>query len=190
MGVSLAETVSLEARQLLKDAGPGSPWSGDHGPRGRGEQTPLRWITFRAANGSFSERRILRASDENATRRLAPGPARGPGGSVTWTCTLCRPTTWPPPRAMCTPTRSPAWDPSRLYGELFNRPREGTAVPGSRVVAHDRRGADENEPIEVKERFNIFGVLGREKPDRIAEWMAAAPGRFIPPSSFRECRSH
>jgi uncharacterized protein len=30
------------------------------------------------------------------------------------------------------------------------------------------------------ERLNIVGVLSGEEPDRIASWMAAAPGRFMP----------
>jgi hypothetical protein len=37
-----------------------------------------------------------------------------------------------------------------------------------------------NETIEAMERLNIVGVLSGEQPERIAAWMAAAPGRFIP----------
>jgi len=40
-----------------------------------------------------------------------------------------------------------------------------------------------NETIAAMERLNIVGVLSGEEPERIAAWIAAAPGRFIPASS-------
>jgi predicted TIM-barrel fold metal-dependent hydrolase len=36
------------------------------------------------------------------------------------------------------------------------------------------------QTIEVMNRLNIIGVLSGPEPDRIAAWMTAAPGRFIP----------
>src|SRR5687767_13656907 len=40
------------------------------------------------------------------------------------------------------------------------------------------------QTIAVMERYNIFGMLGG-KPELVAKWMAAAPGRFIPGLDFR-----
>jgi hypothetical protein len=51
----------------------------------------------------------------------------------------------PPPVAMCTPMPYPAWDPSRPYGELFGELARTPPCPDPRVVAHDRRGADERD---------------------------------------------
>lgn len=39
------------------------------------------------------------------------------------------------------------------------------------------------ETIAIMERRNIFGVLSGS-PDRVAEWMSAAPTRFIPGLDF------
>jgi uncharacterized protein len=85
----------------------------------------------------------------------------------------------PPPRAMCTPMPSPAWDPSRPYGELFDRLAREPPCPDP-VWSPMTDEALMNETIEVMERLNIVGVLSGEEPDRIAAWIAAAPGRFIP----------
>ena len=85
----------------------------------------------------------------------------------------------PPPRAMCTPMPTPAWDPRRPYAELFNRLAKEPPCPDP-VWSPMTDEALMNQTIEVMERLNIVGVLSSEEPDRIAAWMAAAPGRFLP----------
>jgi uncharacterized protein len=85
----------------------------------------------------------------------------------------------PPPVAMCTPMPYPAWDPSRPYGELFGGLARTPPCPDP-VWSPMTDEALMNETIEAMERLNIVGVLSGEEPERIAAWMAAAPGRFIP----------
>ena len=84
----------------------------------------------------------------------------------------------PPPLAMCTPMQSPAWDPGQPYGALFmgmakQPPCEDpvwSSMTDSEVMA---------QTIEVMERRNIIGVLSGT-PDRVSQWRAAAPERFVP----------
>jgi uncharacterized protein len=85
----------------------------------------------------------------------------------------------PPPAAICTPMPYPAWDPSRPYGELFGELARTPPCPDP-VWSPMTDEALMNETIEAMERLNIVGVLSGEEPERIAAWMAAAPGRFIP----------
>jgi uncharacterized protein len=85
----------------------------------------------------------------------------------------------PPPRAMCTPMPSPAWDPDKPYSELFNSLAKNPPCPDP-VWSPMTDEEMLTQTIEVMNRLNIIGVLSGEEPDRIATWMAAAPGRFIP----------
>jgi uncharacterized protein len=85
----------------------------------------------------------------------------------------------PPPRAMCTPMPTPAWDPSQPYGELFGGMAEDPPCADP-VWSPMTDEAVMNETIEVMERLNIVGVLSENRPEPVAAWMAAAPGRFIP----------
>jgi uncharacterized protein len=84
----------------------------------------------------------------------------------------------PPPRAICTPMPSPAWDPGKPYRELFDSLAKNPPCPDpvwSPMTDEDMM----SQTIEVMNRLNIIGVLSGPEPDRVAEWMAAAPGRFI-----------
>jgi uncharacterized protein len=85
----------------------------------------------------------------------------------------------PPPRAMCTPMPSPAWDPARPYRELFDSLAKEPPCPDP-VWSPMTDEEMMTQTIEVMNRLNIVGVLSGPDPDRIAAWMAAAPGRFIP----------
>jgi len=88
----------------------------------------------------------------------------------------------PPPMAMCTPMKSPAWDPGQPYGPLF----KGMAKePPCEDPVWSPMTDDEvkNQTIEIMERRNIIGVLSGT-PDRVSEWRAAAPGRFLPGLGF------
>lgn len=85
----------------------------------------------------------------------------------------------PPPRAMCTPMPSPAWDPDKPYSELFNSLAKDPPCPDP-VWSPMTDVEMMTQTIEVMDRLNIVGVLSGEEPDRIASWMAAAPGRFVP----------
>jgi uncharacterized protein len=85
----------------------------------------------------------------------------------------------PPPVAMCTPMERRAWDPSRPYGELFVALNADPPCPDP-VWSPETDEAMIDQMIEVMERLNIVGVLSGPEPERVAAWMAAAPGRFIP----------
>lgn len=85
----------------------------------------------------------------------------------------------PPPRAMCTPMPSPAWDPGRPYGELFNSLAYEPPCPDP-VWSPETDEEMMAQTIEVVERLNIVGVLSGPEPERVARWMEAAPGRFLP----------
>jgi uncharacterized protein len=85
----------------------------------------------------------------------------------------------PPPVAICTPIVSfPAWDPAEPYGAVFMKmlkdPPCSDPVWSPRTDQELMRGT-----IEVMERRNIIGVLSGTA-ERVAQWRAAAPGRFIP----------
>ncbi len=90
----------------------------------------------------------------------------------------------PPPVAICTPIDPfPSWDPAIPYGatfvEMLKEPPCDNAVWSPMT--------DEAlmiQTIEVMERRNIFGVLSGAQ-DRVATWMAAAPGRFFAGLGFR-----
>lgn len=89
----------------------------------------------------------------------------------------------PPPLAMCTPiSEFPSWDPATPYSGIFmdllkNPPCEDPVWSPETDEGLMRR------TIEVMERRNVFGVLSGT-PQRVATWMDAAPGRFIPGLQF------
>lgn len=89
----------------------------------------------------------------------------------------------PPPLAMCTPIPEfPAWDPATPYGQVFmdllkNPPCDDPVWSPETDDGLMRR------TIEVMERRNVYGVLSGT-PQRVATWMRAAPGRFIPGHQF------
>lgn len=85
----------------------------------------------------------------------------------------------PPPRAMCTPMPSPAWDPSQPYKKQFDGLAKDPPCPDP-VWSPTTDEAMMKETIAVMERLNIYGVLSDTEPDRISAWREAAPGRFIP----------
>ena len=82
----------------------------------------------------------------------------------------------PPPLAMCTPMQMPAWDPARPYAETFiglmKEPECEDPVwsPTTDAEVRDRT-------IAAMGRRNVVGILSGT-PDRVADWQAAAPGRF------------
>ena len=90
----------------------------------------------------------------------------------------------PPPLAMCTPFEPfPAWDPAEPYGETF---MARFKAPACADPVWSPMTDDEvmMQTIEVMERLNMVGVLSGE-PERVARWMAAAPGRFMPGLVFQ-----
>ena len=94
----------------------------------------------------------------------------------------------PPPVAICTPiSRFPAWDPVQPYPAAFlafiQKPECADPV-WSPVTDTALMG----ETIEVMRRHNVFGVLSGT-PERVASWMAKAPGRFYPGFGFQLGRS-
>jgi predicted TIM-barrel fold metal-dependent hydrolase len=90
----------------------------------------------------------------------------------------------PPPLAMCTPIEPfRAWDPAAPYGATFMAMLK---QPSCKDPVWSPKTDQEvmTQTIEVMKRRNIFGVLSGT-PDRVAGWMKAAPGRFIPGLQFQ-----
>jgi len=89
----------------------------------------------------------------------------------------------PPPVAMCTPLTFPVWDPVIPYGELFMGMLKNP--PCDDPVWSPTTDAElQSETIAVMEKRNVFGVLSGT-PERVAQWRAAAPGRFFPGLGFQ-----
>ena len=89
----------------------------------------------------------------------------------------------PPPMAICAPFESwPTWGQQQPYGAtfmgMFKNPTCSNPVWSPETDAALRQGT-----IDAMERHNIVGVLSGT-PDLVAEWSAAAPGRFIPGLTF------
>lgn len=86
----------------------------------------------------------------------------------------------PPPLAMCTPMAPfAAWDPKGRYAEIFMAMQKTPRCPDP-VWSPETDEELMTQTIDVMNRLNIVGVLSGPEPDRIATWVAAAPGRFIP----------
>lgn len=87
----------------------------------------------------------------------------------------------PPPMGMCTPQDEfPVWDQRGSYTDTFldrfKRPRCADPVWSPATDA-----ALLGETLAAMERRNVYGVLAGPK---LAEWMRAAPQRFIPAQTF------
>ena len=90
----------------------------------------------------------------------------------------------PPPVAICTPINPfPVWDPAQPYEATFLGMLKKPPCDHP-VWSPMTDEALMTETLEVMKRRNIFGVLSGTS-DRVATWMAAAPGRFIPGLGFR-----
>lgn len=89
----------------------------------------------------------------------------------------------PPPVAMCTPFAFPAWDPAEPYGELFMRMLKDPQCANP-VWSPATDAELQSRTISVMQRQNVFGVLSGS-PERVAQWMDAAPGRFFPGLGFQ-----
>jgi predicted TIM-barrel fold metal-dependent hydrolase len=88
----------------------------------------------------------------------------------------------PPPLAMCTPLRFPAWDPSTPYGATFLAMLKEPACDDP-VWSPETDEEVLRRTLAVVERLNVYGVLSGT-PDRVARWREAAPGRFLPGLGF------
>lgn len=88
----------------------------------------------------------------------------------------------PPPLGMCTPIAMPTWDPVQPYGATFMAMLKQPACDDP-VWSPMTDAELMSQTIEVLERRNIVGVLSGT-PDRVAEWMSAAPNRFFPGLGF------
>lgn len=89
----------------------------------------------------------------------------------------------PPPMAMCTPFILPAWDPATPYGELFMRMLKQPPCDDP-VWSPETDEEVMSQTLEAMQRRNIIGVLSG-RPDRVAQWMAASPDRFLPGIGFQ-----
>lgn len=86
----------------------------------------------------------------------------------------------PPPLAMCTPM-APflVWDPKEPYRDAFIARQKTPQCPDP-VWSPETDEELIRRTLDVMNRLNIVGVLSAPEPGRIAEWMSAAPGRFVP----------
>jgi predicted TIM-barrel fold metal-dependent hydrolase len=89
----------------------------------------------------------------------------------------------PPPVAMCTPFPIPVWDPAKPYGEVFMALLKNP--PCANPVWSPLTDLElQSQTIAVMNRWNIFGVLSGTQ-ELVAQWMEAAPGRFIAGLGFQ-----
>lgn len=90
----------------------------------------------------------------------------------------------PPPLAICTPWEQfPAWDPAEPYGATFMAMMKNPPCDDP-VWSPMSDAALRDQTIDVLERRNVYGVLSGT-PERVAEWMEAAPGRFLAGHGFQ-----
>ncbi|HET7109726.1 MAG TPA: amidohydrolase family protein [Gemmatimonadales bacterium] len=76
---------------------------------------------------------------------------------------------------LCAPvTRMPSWDQRKPFGESESPPLCSAPLVSPATDAEVLR-----QTLASMQRHNVIGVLGGE-PNLVAEWSAAAPGRFIP----------
>lgn len=84
----------------------------------------------------------------------------------------------PPPLGLCTPfPELPAWNPAQPYAAAFVQLLKHPPCPDP-VWSPMTDEEVMAQTIAAMERHDVFGVLSGP-PDRVAAWMAAAPGRFI-----------
>ena len=89
----------------------------------------------------------------------------------------------PPPVAMCTPFPVPVWDPAKPYGEVFMALLKNP--PCADPVWSPLTDLElQSQTIAVMNRWNVFGVLSGTQ-ELVAQWMKAAPGRFIAGLGFQ-----
>jgi predicted TIM-barrel fold metal-dependent hydrolase len=90
----------------------------------------------------------------------------------------------PPPLGICTPIQPfPVWDPAAPYAQTFMAMFK--SPPCANPVWSPLTDAElMAQTIQVVERLNIIGVLSGSA-NRVAEWMTAAPGRFLPGLGFQ-----
>lgn len=87
----------------------------------------------------------------------------------------------PPPLPMCAPVeKMPLWNQTESWEETLGK----SQVCKNPVWSPKTDAEVMQQTIAVMKRNNIFGMLGG-KPELVAKWMAAAPGRFIPGLDFR-----
>lgn len=87
----------------------------------------------------------------------------------------------PPPLPFCAPVKEmPVWDQRKSIEESFAD--QDTCKHTIWSAKTDRELLQQT--ITIMEKHNIIGMLGG-KPDLVAKWMSAAPGRFIPGLDFR-----
>lgn len=89
----------------------------------------------------------------------------------------------PPPLGMCMPMDlMPAWDPAAPYGatflEMFKNPPCEDPIWSPETDEELLR-----RTVASMQRRNVYGVLSGT-PDRVASWIRAAPGRFMPGLGF------
>jgi predicted TIM-barrel fold metal-dependent hydrolase len=87
----------------------------------------------------------------------------------------------PPPQPMCAPVaKMPLWDPIEPWLNALSK----SQVCKNPVWSPRTDEEVMRQTLEVMVQHNIIGMLSG-KPELVAKWMAAAPGRFIPGLDFR-----
>jgi len=84
----------------------------------------------------------------------------------------------PPPLRLCvSPPAMPSWDPAQPFLMTFLAIQKQPACSNP-VVSPMTDAQVMNDTLAALQRRNVFGVLSGDA-DRVASWMAAAPGRFF-----------
>lgn len=95
----------------------------------------------------------------------------------------------PPPLAMCTPPEQfPAWDPATPYGPVFMEMMKGDPLCDDPLWSPETDEEVLQQTIDAMEQHNVVAGVLSGTPERVAMWMEAAPGRFIPGLGFNIVR--
>lgn len=90
----------------------------------------------------------------------------------------------PPPLAMCTPIDPfPAWDPAVPFAAAFLETLKEPRCQDP-VWSPETDEALKAQTLEAIRRHNVYGVLSGS-PERVADWVAAAPDRLWPGVLFQ-----
>jgi uncharacterized protein len=89
-----------------------------------------------------------------------------------------------PPVTICAPFEHyPTRDPTQPYAEFFSEQYLKGPPCAEPIWSPETDGEVMRQTIQVLERRNVYGVLSGSL-NRVSEWRAAAPGRFIPGLHF------
>lgn len=89
----------------------------------------------------------------------------------------------PPPIGICIPMKMPTWDQQQPYAQAWMAMLKNPPCADP-IWSPESDKELLTETVSVMVQRNVFGILSGTT-ERVSEWMAAAPGRFLPGLGFR-----